>query len=181
MEYTIIKNFLPQDLCERMTKFMWQKHDSDNWYYDHQCTISPAFMRLFTHPAKVYKEKLETELGVKLFDTYNHGRIYKKGEILTPHKDKNQCEVALSITLGYSGESPWPIYLYSHEEHKIIKIILDIGDALVYNGYELLHWRNQFKDDWQCQVFWFYASDDRFRDEIFPGIEDMITQYEFMI
>jgi hypothetical protein len=181
MEYTIIKNFLPVELCQRMADFMWEKQEQNSFYFDNQCAISPAFMKLFTHPAKVYKEKLETELVKKLYYTYDHGRIYKKGEILTPHKDKNQCEVALSITLGYSGDNTWPIYLYSHEQHKIIEVTLDIGDALVYNGYELLHWRNQLTEDWQCQVFWFYASDDRFQDKLFPGIEDMITQYEFMV
>lgn len=180
-EYIIIKNFLDKDLCQRMSGFMWEKYEQNQFYYDDQCTTSPAFFNLFKHPAKIYKEKLENELGLKLWDTYNHSRIYKKGELLVPHKDKNQCEIAISITLGYSGEKPWPLHFYSHEQHKIITVDLDIGDVLIYKGFDLLHWRNQMKDDWQCQAFWFYATDDRFVDKLFPGIEDMQTTYEFMV
>ena len=164
-----------------MTQFMWEKYNKEQFYYDVQCKISPAFFNLFSHPQLVYKEKLEKELDTKLYRTYNHCRIYKKGETLIPHKDKNQCEVAMSITLGHSGNNPWPIYLYSHNEHKIIEAKLDIGDALIYNGYELLHWRNELKDDWQCQTFWFFATTDRFKDPFIPGIEDVPQTYEFTV
>jgi len=181
MEYQIIKNFLPPELCKRMSDYMWQRYKDEKYYFDIQCKISPAFMNPFRNPQKVYKEKLENILGISLWDTYNNARLYFKGEILEPHKDKDQCEIGSSITLGYSGNKPWPFFLYSHEKHKMIKVDLDIGDVLIYKGFELLHWRNPLEDEWQTQAFWFYNTNDRHRDPLFPGIEDMQKTYEFMV
>ena len=95
------------------------------------------------------------ETGLELIPTYSYARVYKKGDILHRHKDRPSCEISTTIHLG---GHPWPIFidgtgadniLSGHETTTIVKpnapagtkVILDVGDMLVYSGCELEHWR----------------------------------------
>ena len=40
------------------------------------------------------------------------------------------------------------------------EIELDVGDAVIYKGCELAHWRNDFEGDWHAQVFLHYVNAD---------------------
>jgi len=178
--HKILKNFVDKDLCKRMSDFIKQKVKQDKFYYDPQCTISPAMENIFFDVGIHLKPRLEKELGCTLDHTYNHCRYYRTGEILRPHKDKDQCEIALSVTLDYDDmHKPWPIYVYDNNE--IIKAELDIGDVLVYKGSETLHWRNPFKGTWQTQAFIFYATDERFVDPFIGKLEDINFVTEFKV
>jgi hypothetical protein len=159
------------------------KQHQNQFFYDQQCLISPAFENLLDDLAVYIKPILEKTLDCRLWTTYNYCRAYKKGEILVPHKDKNQCEIAVSLTLDYTNDSSWPLYMFSNANKEIIEINLDIGDALIYKGYDLLHWRNKFNGpNDQVQAFLFYATDDRFLDPFFPGIETLIKRdYEWLL
>jgi len=114
----------------------------------------------------------ETELN--LIPTYSYARLYKQGDILHRHKDRPSCEISTTINLG--GD-PWPIfinpnpnagYTYGPEtgQHRVqkyeptndkgVKLLLEVGDMLVYSGCELEHWREPFKGDICGQVFLHY-------------------------
>jgi hypothetical protein len=118
--------------------------------------------------------KVEKESGFKLNPNYSFFRIYKKGDILTRHKDRFSCEI--SITLNVGGD-PWPIYIDptgednvpSHQcfnkkeqpsikpnAHKGIKVNLKPGDMLLYKGNELEHWRDSFDGENHGQIFLHY-------------------------
>jgi len=108
------------------------------------------------------------ETGLQLIPTYSYARIYKKGDILKRHKDRPSCEISTTLNLG--GD-PWPIFIDSTgadtviDEHKQIhkpnapegtKILLEVGDMLVYSGCELEHWREPFEGTTCGQVFLHY-------------------------
>ena len=101
------------------------------------------------------KPTMEKETSLKLNPSYTFLRIYKKGDILSRHKDRFSCEISTTLNLG--GD-PWPIYLEpsGEEGKKGVKVDLEPGDMLVYRGIELEHWREPFKGNECVQVFLHY-------------------------
>ena len=110
--------------------------------------------------------KLKEVLDKELIPTYSYCRLYRKGNELKRHKDRDSCEISATLHLG--GDS-WPIYLepdhtkgrntpngYMSEQTKGIKIDLEPGDMLIYYGRELEHWREPFKKQMCGQVFLHY-------------------------
>ena len=110
------------------------------------------------------------ETGLNLVPTYSYARIYKKGDILHRHKDRPSCEISTTLNLG--GD-PWPIFIDSTGTNNILsgyetttvvkpdapkgtKVLLEVGDMLVYSGCELEHWREPFEGDTCGQVFLHY-------------------------
>ena len=114
--------------------------------------------------------KMQRETGLQLIPTYSYARLYKKGDILHRHKDRPSCEISTTIHLG--GNS-WPIFidgtgadsiLSGNETTTIVKpnapegtkVLLEVGDMLVYSGCELEHWREPFEGNTCAQVFLHY-------------------------
>lgn len=101
------------------------------------------------------KEKMEKVTGLNLVETYSFFRVYKKGDILERHIDRNSCAVSTTINLG--GD-PWSIYIdpTGKTGQQGVQINLNQGDMLVYSGCELEHWREEFEGDMCSQVFLHY-------------------------
>ena len=129
----------------------------------------------YNHYADVATETLmlklqsvtEKSTGLKLNPSYSFARIYKKGDILYRHTDRFSCEISTTLRLG--GE-PWPIFLdptgdkgiisgqdktakIKKNANKGVKVDLDVGDMLIYLGWEAEHWREKFKGKSCAQVF----------------------------
>ena len=100
-------------------------------------------------------EPMSKETELELIPTYSYARIYKKGDVLKRHKDRYSCEVSMTMNLG--GDA-WPIYLEPSGEtdKEGVKIDLEPGDALIYRGCEVEHWRESFECDNCGQVFLHY-------------------------
>ena len=111
---------------------------------------------------------MKKNTGLDLIPTYSYARAYKKGDILKRHKDRPSCEISCTLHLG--GD-PWPIFIDGTgadnvvDEHKNIhkpnapegtKVLLEVGDMLVYSGCELEHWREPFEGNGCGQVFLHY-------------------------
>lgn len=127
---------------------------------------------------------LEKILDMKLFPTYSYSRIYHKGDKLHLHVDRNSCEVSVTISLGYGGDSLWPFVILNRQDtqkntnfvddgsdyfgesiaitpelkNKLEKIIIIPGDGVLYKGMELGHAREEYiEGNWQAQVFLHYV------------------------
>ena len=111
---------------------------------------------------------MQQETGLNLIPTYSYARVYKKGDTLHRHKDRPSCEISTTINLG--GE-PWPIFIDGTGANNVInerenlvkpgaptgtKVLLEVGDMLVYSGCELEHWREPFEGNICGQVFLHY-------------------------
>lgn len=108
------------------------------------------------------KDAVEKITGKKLTPSYSYVRIYKKGNELKKHTDRDSCEVTLSLCLGFEG-SEWPLNLQTDSGHE--RIILQAGDALWYQGTDVPHWRYAFTGSQQAQVFLHYNSNDTSFDQ----------------
>jgi len=93
--------------------------------------------------------------GLELVPTYSYARIYKYGDTLHRHKDRESCEISCTLNLG--GDK-WPIFLEpsGEEGKKGVQVDLEPGDLLAYRGTLLEHWREPF-EGYDCgQVFLHY-------------------------
>jgi hypothetical protein len=89
------------------------------------------------------RPSIEALNGEPLQPTYSYFRVYKRGDVLAKHTDRPSCEVSLSLMLGRSDETPWPLWI--EVGGKPLAVSLEPGDALLYKGIEIPHWRERFE------------------------------------
>jgi hypothetical protein len=106
-------------------------------------------------------------LGERVIPSYAYSRIYKKGNELKPHHDRDGSEIALSVCLAFDQE--WPLWFYGENKQKI-PVILQPGDAVLYFGKEIIHWRDKFEGSFSNSAFIFYVrSEGPFADDFFDN------------
>ncbi|OCX50637.1 hypothetical protein BEL04_22975 [Mucilaginibacter sp. PPCGB 2223] len=114
----------------------------------------PFFEKLLEH----LLPDVEQQSGYKLYKTYSYARQYHLGEELKIHRDRHACEVTVSLCLGNEGQ-PWPLWLKdrSGQNHAFA---LEAGDAFIFKGIELVHWREPNTFGACSQVFLHYVDRD---------------------
>ena len=129
------------------------------------------------------KPLMEKIVKYKLVPTYSYTRIYKKGDVLHRHKDRPSCEISTTLNIG--GDE-WPIFIDETGTNNIIsggetttvvrpgapkgtKVILNLGDMLVYKGCDLEHWREAFKGENCAQTFLHYNRAEKKNNNQFDG------------
>jgi predicted 2-oxoglutarate/Fe(II)-dependent dioxygenase YbiX len=160
-KYVHLKGFLDIGNCNELTVELKRLVDARATHKDTQCPASEAI-----HGAMVFDKLLvdllphfEKAAGKRLHPTYSYARLYKKGEKLKIHTDRESCEISATLTLGFDGEA-WPIYMGDEGKENASKIVMDVGDVVLYRGMEKHHWRKKFKGEWQAQVFLHYVDAD---------------------
>jgi len=157
--YSHLSGFLDKNSCAELTAELKRIVAEGKTTKDPQCPLSEA-----VHGALVFDSLLERLLpnfeiasGKKLYPTYAYARLYAPGEELKIHTDRPSCEISATITLGFEG-NPWPIYMGDEGGVNASKIIMDVGDAILYRGCDKHHWREPYKEgQWQAQVFLHYV------------------------
>jgi hypothetical protein len=96
------------------------------------------------------KEKMQELTGLKLLPTYAFWRMYTKFADLKKHSDRPSCEISVTVNIGGDGTS-WPFLVDKSS------IDLKPGDAVLYLGCEVEHWRDEFQGDWFAQTFLHYV------------------------
>ena len=184
-KYQVIKGAVSYELANFIFNYFLLKRDAVKYMYDNNITYDNGMLgtwgdtqipNTYSHYADQVMETLlmkvlpvmAKETGLDLIPTYSYARIYKNGDELKRHKDRPSCEISTTINLG--GE-PWPIFIdgtgadnVMNERQNLVKpgapegtkVLLDIGDMLVYSGCELEHWREPFKGTTCGQVFLHY-------------------------
>lgn len=101
---------------------------------------------------------MEENTGLDLDPTYSFYRVYRKGDELTPHKDRPSCEISCTMCFNYSYDNTkynWPIFMDGNAAD------LKPGDLVIYRGCDLEHWREPFNIDdenaWHVQGFFHYV------------------------
>ena len=184
-KFQVIKNAVPYELANFIFNYFLLKRDAVDFMYKNNITYDNGSLGTWTdkqvpntysHYADMVMEtllmkvlpKMQQETGLQLIPTYSYARIYKRGDILRRHKDRPSCEISTTLNLG---GNPWPIFIDGTGANNVIdeyknivkpgapegtKVLLDVGDMLVYSGCELEHWREPFDGDICGQVFLHY-------------------------
>ena len=184
-KYQVIKNAVSFELANFIFNYFLLKRDAVDFMYKHNITYDNGMFGTWTdqqvpntysHYSDMVMEtlmmkvlpKMQQETGLQLIPTYSYARLYKKGDILKRHKDRPSCEISTTINLG--GD-PWPIFIDGTGSNNVVdeyknihkpnapkgtKVLLEVGDMLVYSGCELEHWREPFEGNICGQVFLHY-------------------------
>ena len=184
-KYQVIKKALSFELANFIFNYFLLKRDAVEFMYTHNLHSQSPILGTWTDQqvpntyscyADFVMETLlmkmlpvmKKETGLDLIPTYSYSRAYKKGDILRRHKDRPSCEISTTLNLG--GD-PWPIFIDGTGANSVIdeykqihkpnapkgtKVVLDVGDMLVYSGCELEHWREPFEGNICGQVFLHY-------------------------
>jgi hypothetical protein len=84
--------------------------------------------------------------------------VYPLGAFLGRHRDRAQCAWNVSMPLDYRPEpapgTEWPLYVEVGQQARPLH--LGIGDAVVYSGTELYHWRPMQPDGLRSTVCFFH-------------------------
>jgi len=156
--YVILKQFVPRLMCDYISENIRVLEASS--YFDYG---DPQVEKAFSAAAPVLTETLldvmtsilSETINCELYPTYSYLRIYMKGAELERHTDRPSCEVSATLPLSYDAPTIWPLYIESG--NKVIGVELEPGDALLYKGIEVPHWREAFEGERQVQVFLHYV------------------------
>lgn len=102
--------------------------------------------------------RVEELSGCKLFPTYSFCRVYSRGHSLIRHRDRESCEVSVSLNLGPKLQTPWPLWVKGPLGESAVA--MEPGDAVLYRGIECEHWREPLEEDQLTQVFLHYVEQD---------------------
>ena len=121
-KYVHLKGFLDVENCNELTAELKRLVKAKQTVNDVQCPTSEAI-----HGAMAFDKLLvdllphfEKASGKRLYPTYSYARLYKKGEKLKIHTDRESCEISATLTLGFDGEA-WPIYMGDEGEKTLPK------------------------------------------------------------
>ena len=183
--YQVIKKAVSYELANFIFNYFLLKRDAVDWMYKNNIIYDNGMFGTWTdkqipNTFSCYGDfVMETLLvkmlpvmkkntGLDLIPTYSYARAYKRGDILKRHKDRPSCEISCTLHLG--GD-PWPIFIDGTGQDTVIneykniikpnapegtKVLLEVGDMLMYSGCELEHWREPFEGDVCGQVFLHY-------------------------
>jgi hypothetical protein len=159
--YVHLKDFLHKDSCKELADELKKLVSENRTVKDIQCPKSEAIHGtvIFDKLLEDLTPHFEQASGLKLFPTYSYARLYNnQGEELKVHKDRPACEISASLTLDFEGDV-WPIFMGANEDKsEATEVKMDIGDAVMYRGCDIYHWREAYKEGkWQAQVFLHYV------------------------
>lgn len=100
---------------------------------------------------------VEQACGLELHPTYSYSRVYVKGEQLKKHVDRPSCEISVTCNVAING-NPWSIWC-QYLDNEPTECILNPGDAVVYKGCEVEHWRYPLEHaDFNAQFMLHYVN-----------------------
>lgn len=155
-KFKLVKNFLSSDEISLGTYYLKLRHkwNVDKFDVHHNNCDSMFYTDPFCETILIKKlKKMEDETGLSLIPTYSFSRVYSYNADLKKHKDRPSCEVSATVMWGSDG-TPWPIFMDGQ------KCEMEPGDAVIYLGCELEHYRENFEGDWHAQTFIHYIDKD---------------------
>jgi hypothetical protein len=140
----ILQNLVPIDICSRLSEQI--KH------YEQPVgdKLVPKSFSAYALPETeellmLLTDTIGTMIGKELYPTYSYCRIYYTGATMPAHTDRSACEISMSLCI--SGE-PWPLWFKDYGP-----VTLEPGNAVLYPGPLVEHWREEYKGAGCTQVF----------------------------
>lgn len=156
--YVVLKEFIPRIMCDYISEnIKVLEAGSALEYGDGQVenAFSAGSPVVTETLLDIVTPRLSQVINCELYPTYSYLRIYVKGAELAKHMDRPSCEVSATLPISCDLSGIWPLYLET--DGRATRIELEPGDALIYKGIEVPHWREPFEGERQVQVFLHYV------------------------
>lgn len=161
-KFVVVKNLVSRARCAELAANLVTAIAQQRTRSDPQCPLSQGIYGdpVFTQFMVELVPDIETAIDKKIYPTYSYARLYQPGEELKAHFDRVATQIGVTITLDLDGVV-WPICMADDDATqtaekksghrdaeywpiRVQAINIDIGDALIYNGNEKLHWRDPY-------------------------------------
>ena len=159
--YLVLDGFLGDPLLTTVHSYMVRKASLDQLGRgDDQVPGTPCAYgdTLMETLLELSCPSIEQLTGLRLFPTYSYFRVYKRGDKLAAHVDRPSCEISVTMNIGYKGDARWPIFFGLPDGPRGIE--MNPGDAVVYRGCDIAHWRETFLGEEHAQVFLHFVDQD---------------------
>ncbi len=168
--FTVVEQFIDPPLARTLYAMLLLRRARGEYKRDDQVADALSFWGDSTLDALLLGllPEVEHASGCSLLPTYSYARLYLPGNELKRHSDRDACEIAVTIHLGRQGIAPPPICFAPG-----VAVTQHPGDAVVYFGTQVEHWRDTFHGDNFGQVFLNYVrADGSSRRHMFDGRQD---------
>ena len=173
--YVALNGLISKGETDRLTSALREHIENNEASPDPLCPKSKA-----VHGLPQLDELLERltpviseATGKNLVPTYSYARMYVNGETLPKHRDRAACQYSVTLCLGMDSR-PWPIFMAPQADASSgtpwiaerggteymgepSSVDLGVGDAVLYLGMDMVHYREAFEGQWQAQVFLHYV------------------------
>ena len=155
--YVVLPGFIHQRMAETLYHMLIIREWRGESKRDGQVPGAASFWGDSTLDAVLLSllPDLERASGWALLPTYCYARLYLHGDFLARHRDRDACELAATIHLGHRGTEPPPICFGGG-----VAVRQRPGDAVVYLGTKIDHWRDAFQGENFGQLFVNYVRAD---------------------
>ena len=128
-----------------------------------------------------FKPVFEKITGKRLLSTYSFSRVYMSGDALPAHVDRPACEYSATVSVAYKNINDWPISMQSRGGG-VASYSLQPGDAVLYKGCEVRHWRERLDipDAVTVQFMLHYVDADGVNNKYKYDNRGSIGSYDFM-
>lgn len=142
--YVVVRKFLTKELTSTISRYMEYVLRQDGMKKKKDSVVE-SYVRYADPLTEVllvdFQKQIEEITGFEIDPTYSYSRVYVKGDELKPHTDRKSCEVSVTVQAGIKGNA-WPIWMHTPGKEPV-SIILESGDAVIYKGCEVTHWREK--------------------------------------
>ena len=158
--YLFVKGLLPAALLEYLKIYYAVLLDNELFTRDSQC---PTSLSLGGDPGldsvlEWVRPEIGRLVGLELAPTYSYTRRYAKGELLKRHKDRESCEVSVTVSIKVPERAAPSVIYLRRSNGRATKVAMREGDGCIYAGAELEHWRDRFRVDGYIQLFLHFIS-----------------------
>lgn len=145
-----VKNFIDEQTISVVSQYFENKIRRGEWTEISDKGDPTSRFAYYADPLievllQASKEAVEDATGKELMPTYSYSRIYQAREKLYPHVDRPACEVSVTVNVATKGEFS-PIYT-QYGQNDPEKHVLNPGDAVIYMGCDVVHWRQPLRED----------------------------------
>jgi len=156
--YCKVKSGISKEICDLVSQYALFDEIQD--FHTDGCQVPNAHAKyadpLMESILLKLLPKMELSTGLGLYPTYSFYRVYRNGDILSPHTDRPSCEISATLNFGFNSNN-WPIFMNGKE------IFLDQGEMAIYRGCDIEHWRQELsadEDAWHVQGFFHFVDKD---------------------
>ena len=185
--YLEVKQIIPVEICQLFTqyalmreRFNFKPEKKDAQIPGQHSVYGDSFAETL---AMFLQPHIEKETGLELAPTYTYYRVYRPGANLKRHKDRPSCQISATVCFGFEyfgmdEDYSWEVFVDPESVNKKkpddefnrigeylsygnpgIGYRQSPGDAIIYKGCEIEHWREPFnagEGSYQVQVFFHY-------------------------
>ena len=157
--YVVVENFITPEQAGNLAAELEEtyKNHPDYFFRDNNCPKSPAIYNMAAFVVLMVEKTslIESIVEEGVLPTYSYARMYKNGETLEKHIDRDACEISVTLNLSNDGVE-WPIY-FETPDKQTVALNLKPGQAAVYLGCIAPHWRDMYEGTDYKQVFLHYV------------------------